>query len=52
MLKRDLAYELFSREPEDWAEWAGFARDYYTAKREPLRISQPKYKVNGVGRWK
>jgi len=46
MLKRDLSYELFSRElraldelfsrePEDWAEWAGSARDYYTAKREP-----------------
>ena len=26
MLKRDLSYELFSRELEDWAEWA---------KREP-----------------
>ena len=26
MLKRDLSYELFSREPEGWAEWAGFAR--------------------------
>ena len=35
MLKRDLSYELFSREPEDLAEWAGFAREYYTAKREP-----------------
>ena len=35
MLKRDLSYELFSREPEDWAEWAGFARDHHTAKREP-----------------
>jgi len=46
MLKRDLSYELFSRElqaldelfsrePEDWAEWAGFARDHSTAKREP-----------------
>ena len=46
MLKRDLSYELFSREPqaldelfsrepEGWAEWAGSARDYYTAKREP-----------------
>ena len=30
MLKRDLSYELFSREPEDWAEWAE-----YMAKREP-----------------
>ena len=30
MLRRDLSYELFSREPEAWAEWAG-----YTAKREP-----------------
>ena len=40
MLKRDMSYELFSRElqalnelfsrePEDWADWAGFA------KREP-----------------
>jgi len=46
MLKRDLSYELFSRElqaldelfsrePEGWAEWAGFARSHYTAKREP-----------------
>ena len=46
MLKRDLSYELFSRElqaldelfsrePEDWAGWAGSARDYHTAKREP-----------------
>jgi len=26
MLKRDLSYDLFSREPEDRAEWAGFAR--------------------------
>jgi len=26
MLKRDISYELFSREPEDWAQWA---------KREP-----------------
>ena len=47
MLKRDLSYELlsrelqaldelFSREPEDWAEWAGYARSHYTAKREPF----------------
>ena len=35
MLKRDLSYELFSREPENWAEWAGFARDHHMAKREP-----------------
>jgi len=35
MLKRDLSYDLFSREPEDWAEWAGSARDHYAAKREP-----------------
>ena len=35
MPKRDLSYELFSREPEDGAEWAGFARDHYTAKLEP-----------------
>jgi len=35
VLRRDLSYDLFSREPEDWAEWAGFARDHYTAKREP-----------------
>jgi len=44
MLKRDLSYELFSREPKDWAEWAGSARDYYTAKREPSpggMISKP-----------
>jgi len=55
MLKRDLSYELFSRElqaldelfsrgPEGWAEWAGSARDYYTAKREPSpggMISKP-----------
>jgi len=45
MLKRDLSYnmfsrepqalgELFSREPEDLAKWAGLARDYYIAKRE------------------
>ena len=27
--------ELLSREPEDWAEWAGFARDHFAAKREP-----------------
>ena len=27
---------LCSREPENWAEWAGFARDPYTAKREPF----------------
>ena len=26
MLKRDLSYDLFSREPEDWVQWAGFAR--------------------------
>ena len=26
MLKRDLSHELFSREPEGWAKWAGFAR--------------------------
>jgi len=30
MLKRDLSYELFSREPEDWAR---FTRIYYTSKR-------------------
>ena len=47
MLKRDLSYgllsrelqaldELFSREPEDWAEWAGYARSHYTPKREPF----------------
>jgi len=46
MLKRDLSYELslrelqaldelFSREPEDWAEWAGSTRDRCTTKREP-----------------
>jgi len=55
MLKRDLSYELFSRElqaleelfsrdPEGWAEWAGSARDYYTAKREP----SPKYVKPGT----
>jgi len=49
MLKRDHSHdlfsrelqvldELFSREPEDWAEWAGSARDHYTAKREPFRV--------------
>ena len=27
--------ELFSREPEGWAEWAGSARSYHAAKREP-----------------
>jgi len=32
MLKRDHSYDLFSREPEDWA---GSARDHYAAKREP-----------------
>jgi len=45
MLKRDLSYNLFSRElqaldelssrePEDLAKWAGFARDHYIAKRD------------------
>ena len=38
MLKRDLSYELFSREPENWAEWAGFARNHYTVKRDPSPI--------------
>ena len=27
--------ELFSREPEDRAEWVGSARSHYAAKREP-----------------
>ena len=38
VLRRDLSYDLFSREPEDWAVWAGFARDHYTAKREPSPV--------------
>ena len=35
MLKRDLSYDLFSREPEDWVEWAGFARDDSHIERPP-----------------
>ena len=31
---------LFSREPEDWAQWAGVDRDYVT-KREPGKRSSP-----------
>jgi len=65
MLKRDLAHEmlsrelqalgeLFSREPE--AEWAGFARDHDTVKRDKIVTIHPAsatightsiYKMNG-----
>ena len=34
MLKRDLSYDLFSREPEDWAQWA---------KRSPPNIRIDKF---------
>ena len=52
MLKRGLSYdlfsrelqaldELFSREPEDWVEWAGFARDDSHIERPPKPIVRP-----------
>ena len=58
MLKRDLLYdlfsrefqdELFSREPEDWAEWAGFARASSFDKSKGLPNLQEEY-VNTDGK--
>ena len=46
MLKRDLSYELFSRDPEGWAEWAKRAPAPYGT---PLQSMDPPPRITSVG---